>query len=69
VRSTKTKRLSRGQRRLLSLAECLAGDPLMLLVDEPLWGLADKEVSTAMAVFRELVNQNRTVVGSVCEVV
>ena len=41
VRNTKTKRLTRGQRRLVSVAECLAGDPCLLLVDEPGGRMAD----------------------------
>ena len=58
----KSKHLSVGQRRRLSIAEELVHGPSLLCVDEALAGLEHEETVLMMNVFRELVNQQRTVV-------
>lgn len=60
--------LSVGQRRMLSLAEELAEDPYLLLIDEPVRSLSARETAVVMACLRELVNQDRTVIATIYEV-
>ena len=46
--------LSYGKRRLLDLARALAGNPSLLLLDEPVAGLSDTEIAVVEQVLRDL---------------
>jgi branched-chain amino acid transport system ATP-binding protein len=69
--------LSHGNQRLLCLATALAGDPTLLLLDEPLTGMNTKEVSAMMSIVRMLrdemgvtsivVEHNMKAVMSLCD--
>eukprot|EP00602_Paraphysomonas_sp_CaronLab_P009688 CAMPEP_0185022730 /NCGR_PEP_ID=MMETSP1103-20130426/5431_1 /TAXON_ID=36769 /ORGANISM="Paraphysomonas bandaiensis, Strain Caron Lab Isolate" /LENGTH=1307 /DNA_ID=CAMNT_0027554945 /DNA_START=376 /DNA_END=4299 /DNA_ORIENTATION=+ len=59
----KTKELSRGVLRRLSIAEEIVHGPSLVLIDEPITNLDQRETSIIVTgVLRELVNQDRTVV-------
>ena len=60
--------LNRGMTRLLSVCEELTSDPFLLLIDEPISGLSNRESSLLMGAMRELVNQDRTVIATVYQV-
>jgi len=47
--------LSHGQKRQLEIAMCLATDPQVLLLDEPLAGMGAEETERMLALLRELV--------------
>lgn len=49
--------LSHGEHRLLELAMALAGQPRMLLLDEPMAGLGPEESARMVAMLRELKKQ------------
>jgi ABC-type branched-subunit amino acid transport system ATPase component len=54
--------LSYGQQKLLSIACCLAGDPELLLLDEPVAGVQPEMIKKIEGLIKELVEkQNRTV--------
>ena len=65
----KSKNLSKGEQRRLSMAEELVHGPQMILLDEPLTDLDDKDISIILSgVLRELVNQDRTVIATLHQV-
>jgi len=54
--------LSYGQQKLLSIACCLAGDPELLLLDEPVSGVQPEMIKKIEALIKDLVQkQKRTV--------
>jgi ABC-type branched-subunit amino acid transport system ATPase component/ABC-type branched-subunit amino acid transport system permease subunit len=55
-------RLTNKELRLMELARALAGRPRLLLMDEPLAGLASQEIEDMLAVIRSLVAQGMTIV-------
>ena len=67
-KNTYVSELNRGLLRLLSLCEELTGDPMLLLIDEPISGLSNRESALLMGALRELVNQDRTVLATVYQV-
>jgi ABC-type branched-subunit amino acid transport system ATPase component/ABC-type branched-subunit amino acid transport system permease subunit len=54
--------LTNKELRLMELARALAGRPRLLLMDEPLAGLASQEIETLLEVIRSLADQRITVV-------
>jgi branched-chain amino acid transport system permease protein len=54
--------LTNKELRLMELARALAGRPRLLLMDEPLAGLASQEIEDMLAVIRTLAGQGMTVV-------
>ena len=68
VKLKKTKHLSRGDRRRLSIAEEIVHGPSLLLIDEPTTDLDIKDISTMLMTFREMVNQDKTVIAAVHKV-
>ncbi len=65
----KSKHLDPGSLRRLSIAEEVVHGPSLLLVDEPITGLGNKDASIIMTgTFRELVNQDRTVIVTLHQV-
>ena len=60
--------LSAGDLRRLSIAEEIVHGPSLLLIDEPTTDLDIKDVSTMLMTFREMVNQDKTVVASIHKV-
>ena len=67
LRNVSAKLLSRGERRRLSIAEELVTGPNFVLLDEPVTNLNAKESALIMNSFRELVNQEKTVVTTMHE--
>lgn len=63
-RKKMAKHLTPGERRLLSIAEEIVNGPSIVLIDEALTGLDSYDTTTLLSVFRELVNEDRTVVAS-----
>ena len=55
-------RLTNKELRLMELARALAGRPRLLLMDEPLAGLASQEIEDMLAVIRSLVARGMTIV-------
>jgi branched-chain amino acid transport system permease protein len=55
-------RLSNKELRLMELARALAGRPRLLLMDEPLAGLASQEIEDMLAVIRSLAARGMTIV-------
>jgi ABC-type branched-subunit amino acid transport system ATPase component/ABC-type branched-subunit amino acid transport system permease subunit len=55
-------RLTNKELRLMELARALAGRPRLLLMDEPLAGLASQEIEDMLAVIRSLAAQGVTIV-------
>jgi len=55
-------RLTNKELRLMELARALAGRPRLLLMDEPLAGLASQEIEEMLAVIRSLVAQGMNIV-------
>ncbi len=65
----KTKRLTPGELKRLSIAEEIVHGPSLIYLDEPITGIEDpNDVSVLMNVMREMVNQERTVVATVHQV-
>lgn len=60
----KTKSLTPGELRRLSIAEEMVHGPNLLLIDEPTTGLSGSDESVLMTTFREMVNADRTVVAT-----
>ena len=54
--------LSYGQQKLLSITCCLAADAELLLLDEPVAGIAPEMIEKIMSIVRELPAQGKTVV-------
>jgi ABC-type branched-subunit amino acid transport system ATPase component len=54
--------LTNKELRLMELARALAGRPRLLLMDEPLAGLASKEIEDLLGVIRSLAARGRTIV-------
>ena len=67
LKNVNAKRLSRGERRRLSIAEEFVTGPNFVLLDEPVTNLNAKESALIMNSFRELVNQEKTVVATMHE--
>jgi hypothetical protein len=65
VVNKKTKALSPGELKRLSIAEEMVHGPKLLFVDEPTTGVNIEESSVLLQTFRELVNQDRTVVTTI----
>lgn len=65
VRKTRAKRLTNGELKRLSIAEELVHGPGLLLIDEPTTSQDLRDESIMLQTFRELVNQDRTVVASI----
>jgi len=63
-RKKMAKHLTPGERRLLSIAEEIVNGPSIVLIDEALTGLDSYDTTTLLSVFREIVNEDRTVVAS-----
>jgi len=59
----KTKKLTRGQSRRLSIATQIVHVPQLLLITEPTAGLSVSDASVIMRGLRTLVNQRCTVIG------
>ena len=55
-------RLTNKELRLMELARALAGRPRLLLMDEPLAGLASQEIEDLLAVIRSLAARGMTIV-------
>ena len=55
------KHLSHGDQRLLELAICMAGQPRLLLLDEPTQGLSATETQVTASLIRRLATQGLTV--------
>lgn len=62
------KDLGPGDRRRLSIAEEIVHGPSLLLIDEPTTDLDIRDVSTLLMTFREMVNQDKTVICTVHKV-
>lgn len=67
VQNERAKLLSRGDRRRLSLAEELVHGPTLLLADEPITNLPDRDSALIINCFRELVNKEKTVIATMHE--
>jgi ABC-type multidrug transport system ATPase subunit len=65
VRKTRAKRLTNGELKRLSIAEELVHGPGLLLIDEPTTSQDLRDESIMLQTFRELVNQDRTVIASI----
>lgn len=63
----RAKLLSRGDRRRLSIAEELVQGPSLLLADEPITNLPARDAALIMNCFRDLVNQEKTVIATMHE--
>lgn len=68
VQSKKVKSLTKGELRRLSIAEEIVHGPSLLLIDEPTTGLTPQDESVMLRTFREMVNQDRTVVAAMYHV-
>mmetsp|Transcript_20657 Transcript_20657/g.29655 ORF Transcript_20657/g.29655 Transcript_20657/m.29655 type:complete len:1397 (+) Transcript_20657:61-4251(+) len=65
VCGTRTKLLTKGQLRRLTIAEEIVHGPNLIMLDEPITGLDERDASVIMTgAIRELVNQDRTVVAT-----
>ena len=64
ISGKKTKNLLPGERRRLSIAEEIVHGPSLLLIDEPTHNLGPADESVMMRVFREMVNQDKTVIAT-----
>jgi ABC-type multidrug transport system ATPase subunit len=63
----KTKKLTPGELKRLSIAEEMVAGPKLLIMDEPTTGVNIYEVVVLLQTFREMVNQDRTVIASIHE--
>jgi ABC-type branched-subunit amino acid transport system ATPase component len=54
--------LSYGQQKLLSIACCLAADPQILLLDEPVSGVQPAMIEKIFSMLQELKKQGRTII-------
>ena len=60
----KAKHLSKGDARRLSIAEEIVHGPSLLLIDEPTTNVEIKDISTMLTAFREMVNDEKTVIAT-----
>lgn len=60
--SDRAQDLSYGQQKLLSLVCCMAAEPDLLLLDEPVAGIAPEMSHRTLATIRELPSQGRSVI-------
>ena len=60
----RVRQLTPGERRRLSIAEEIVHGPLLLLIDEPDTNLSAIDSSILYRTFREMVNQDRTVIAT-----
>ena len=60
-RNELAENLSYGQQKLLSIACCLAAEPKVLLLDEPVSGVQPAMIEKIETVIRELVHKKKTV--------
>jgi ABC-type multidrug transport system ATPase subunit len=67
VGDKRVKCLSAGERRRLSIAEEIVHGPSLLLIDEPETELSALDCSVLYRTFREMVNQERTVIAAVSQ--
>jgi ABC-type multidrug transport system ATPase subunit len=65
IADVRTKSLTAGQKKLLSIAEEMVHGPKLLLIDEPTTGVSIFGASKLLATLREMVNQDCTVVASI----
>ena len=65
IKAKPVYKLTVGERRRLSIAEEIVHGPPLLLIDEATTGLDALAESVMMRTFREMVNENRTVVATV----
>ena len=68
VKDKKVKQLTAGDVRRLSIAEEIVHGPSLLLIDEPTTGLNMTDVATMLRTFREMVNQDKTVIATLYQV-
>jgi ABC-type multidrug transport system ATPase subunit len=61
----KTKKCTPGELKRVSIAEEMVAGPKLLLMDEPTTGVNIYEIVVLLQTFREMVNQDRTVVASI----
>lgn len=61
----KAKKLNSGEWKRLCIAEEMVHGPKLLLMDEPTTDISLAETSILLMCFREMVNQDRTVVASI----
>ncbi|UXT61252.1 ABC transporter ATP-binding protein (plasmid) [Agrobacterium fabrum] len=61
-RSNSGRQLSGGEQQMLSIARCLLGKPEIILLDEPLEGLAPVICEMLMEVFHKLADEGHTIV-------
>lgn len=64
IQNKKCKLITMGDLRRVSIAEEIVHGPSLLLIDEPLTNLDTLDESVLLRTFRELVNQDRTVVAT-----
>ncbi|MEO8398255.1 MAG: ABC transporter ATP-binding protein [Ignavibacteriaceae bacterium] len=57
----KAGNLSYGQQKLLSLTCCLASDPKLILLDEPVSGIQPRMISEIKKIIKELQSQGKTI--------
>jgi len=65
IANKKVKLLNLGECKRLSIAEELVHGPQLLVMDEPTTGVSLAEIAVMLQVFRELVNNDRTVLMTV----
>ena len=66
----KTKDLTSGQLRRLSIGEEIVHGPNLICMDEPITDLDERDTATIMTgAIRELVNQERTVIATFHQVI
>ena len=65
VLDKKAKKLNSGEWKRLCIAEEMVHGPKLLLMDEPTTGISLVETSILLMCFREMVNQDRTVVATI----
>jgi ABC-type branched-subunit amino acid transport system ATPase component len=60
-RNDLAENLSYGQQKLLSIACCLAAEPELLMLDEPVSGVQPAMIEKIETVIRELIQRKKTV--------